>query len=146
MQLIIQKVKKAQVSVNGTPISSISAGLLIYVGFQRTDTPVALHKAVQKIKSLRLFDDAPIAAHHHIMLISNVTLYARMKGNKLDYRMMMEQDKARSMFECMVCEMRRVHGVVATGQFGSKSEVECVVDGPFNFLYEIGGGGESVKR
>ncbi|ELQ74058.1 D-Tyr-tRNA (Tyr) deacylase [Trachipleistophora hominis] len=139
MQLIIQKVKRAQVTVNNTPLSSISEGLLIYVGFHRTDTPAMIHQAVQKIKSLRLFNDTPLADHHHIMLISNVTLYARMKGNKLDYHMMMEYADAKRMFECMVGEMRKVHGVVETGQFGSKSVVECAVDGPFNFLYEIGG-------
>lgn len=137
MQLIIQRVKKADVIVNNSIFSSIKAGLLIYVGFHKADTINVVQQAIKKIKPFPVFDDRAISDNNHIMLISNFRLYAKVKGNRINYHDSMDKSKAEELFKLMVADMRKLHFLVAKGSFGTQSQIECIVDGPFNILYEI---------
>lgn len=137
MRLLIQKVNHARVTHNGTLIASIDQGLLIYACLQPTDTFTMLARTAKKLRALRLYNDTPITDDHHILILSNFTLAARTKGNRLDYHGAMEKHRTREMFDRFVEMVADVHPKVSKGLFGCVCEIECAVQGPFNFVYDI---------
>ncbi|VEI13615.1 D-aminoacyl-tRNA deacylase [Trueperella bialowiezensis] len=148
MRSVIQRVKRASVSVDGVVVGEIGAGLCVLVGVTHGDGAAEVDKTARKIAQLHLLrgpdgsDDAGarVSAEESgapVLLVSQFTLYADVrKGRKPSWSKAAGGDVAEPLFDQLV-EAVRGYGVpVETGQFGAMMDVELVNDGPFTILFE----------
>ena len=105
MRAVVQRVKSASVEVDGQVVSSIGEGLLCLVGVSRDDTDRDAEFLSRKILNLRFFpnpekngkawDLSAPASGREILLVSQFTLYAKLKGNSFDFSQAMAPADAR---------------------------------------------------
>ena len=124
MRLLIQRVRRASVTIDGTLHSSIGAGLLLLVGIEEADTQEDIDYLAGKASRLRVFDDEAG--------VSQFTLHASTrKGNRPSYFRAAGEAFARPMYERFVAALAAASGrPVRTGEFGADMAVELVNDGP----------------
>ena len=139
MRTVIQRVKHASVSVNGSVISTIGQGLLILLGIEAADTEEDIQWLCRKVLALRIFDDEDgimnrnvIDVGGHIIVVSQFTLHASYKkGNRPSWIRAAGHEQAISMYERFVKELSESLGKpVGTGIFGADMQVELINDGP----------------
>ena len=133
MRLVIQRVKHASVTVDGKTVGSIDRGLVALCGINRDDTPADAEWCAKKLLSVRLFDSedgtkpwvqSVSQAKLGVLLVSQFTLFARLKGNKPDFSQAMGPQYSKPYWEDFVSRVRTLHegaGPVAEGVFGAKS-------------------------
>ncbi|HAQ56062.1 MAG TPA: D-tyrosyl-tRNA(Tyr) deacylase [Acholeplasmatales bacterium] len=146
MKLVVQRVKRACVTVDGTVCGEISHGFLLFVGIAKGDTVATVVKAAKKIAALRVFaDDAgkmnrSIAdAGGQILSISQFTLLGDVSGgNRPSFTGAMPGPEAEPLFDAFNFELSHTHGLaVSTGVFGAHMDVELTNDGPVTILIEL---------
>lgn len=139
MRVLIQRVSRASVSIDGQPRCSIGGGLLVLVGIEDADTGGDCDWLAAKIASLRIFDDAEGVmnldvrqAGGEILVVSQFTLHASTrKGNRPSYIRAAKESVAVPLYESFVGSLRQAAGrEIATGVFGADMQVELVNDGP----------------
>lgn len=145
MRAVIQRVKRAKVSVEEKIHSEIKAGIMILLGVDIDDTNEDLEWLAGKISKLRIFDDEEGVMNKditqvsgEIMLISQFTLLAQTKkGNRPSYVRAARPDKAMPMYEEM-CDklMKLTQRPVKTGVFGEKMQIELINDGPVTIVID----------
>ena len=128
MRLLIQRVRRASVTIDGTLHSSIGAGLLLLVGIEEADTQEDIDYLAGKASRLRVFDDEA----GELLVVSQFTLHASTrKGNRPSYFRAAGEAFARPMYERFVAALAAASGrPVRTGEFGADMAVELVNDGP----------------
>jgi D-tyrosyl-tRNA(Tyr) deacylase len=144
MRLVIQRVSRAAVSVDGTVVASIGRGFLILCGVHREDTAEDVDYAVQKAARLRVFDDAdgkmnlgPADVGAEVIVVSQFTLYADCrKGNRPSYTEAAGPDDGERWYEAFVAGLRAQGLSVQTGRFRTMMAVELVNDGPVTILVD----------
>lgn len=144
MRVLIQRVKKASVMVEGTPFGSIEQGLVLFVGFCQSDDARSVEKIVNKLDGLRIFEDedgktnvAIQAVSKQLLSISQFTLYASMKkGKRPSYDHVMQPEQADVLYQSFNKALQARGYEVQTGVFQSNMEVALVNDGPFTILLE----------
>lgn len=145
MKLMIQRVKHADVTIEGTSIAKIGQGFLVLVGLTHTDTKEVAQQLAKKLVALRLFadDQKPINAsiadiNGEILLVSQFTLYGNTKkGNRPSFVDAMTPDKAEPLFDEFVGMVKALWPKVQTGQFGADMQVSLINDGPTTLELEI---------
>ena len=143
MKIVVQKVKKCILYSNGEKYSEIKNGMLVLVGVTTSDTEQTAQKIAQKILKLRIFDDENgktnkniFDASGEIMVVSNFTLYANLKGtNRPDFITSARPEQAEPLYNKLVDELR-TQIKVATGCFRTYMEIEMIADGPGTYIYE----------
>lgn len=139
MRLLIQRVQKASVTIDGEVRSQIGRGLLVLVGIEEADTREDIEWLAGKLCRLRIFDDAEGVMNldvkqieGEVMVVSQFTLHASTKkGNRPSYFRAAGEAISRPMYEEFVREVERQLGRrVATGEFGADMKVALVNDGP----------------
>lgn len=139
MRLLIQRVQKASVTIDGEVRSQIGRGLLVLVGIEETDTREDIEWLAGKLCRLRIFDDAEGVMNldvkqveGEVMVVSQFTLHASTKkGNRPSYFRAAGEAISRPMYEEFVREVEQQLGRrVATGEFGADMKVALVNDGP----------------
>ena len=139
MRLLIQRVKRASVTIDGREHSHISKGLLVLVGIENSDTQEDIDWLTGKLLRLRIFDDENGVMNldvqqteGDIMVVSQFTLFASTKkGNRPSYIRSAPEAISRPMYEKFVATVEQTLGKkVATGEFGADMQVELVNDGP----------------
>ncbi len=143
MKVLIQRVLNASVNINKEKYSSIGKGLLLYLCFEKNDNQEISKNAINKIISLRIFEDDMGKMNLNInqkkldiLIVSQFTLsWMGKKGNRPSFEGSMEPSKAQIMFEdiCKSFE-KKVLGQVNKGQFGADMKVESTNDGPVTFF------------
>lgn len=143
MRVLIQRVSRAQCSLNATPsepVASIGKGMLILAGFEDSDSLVHIEQMTQKIRNLRIFADdsgkmnlsgPEVGAQY--LLVSQFTLYGDVKyGNRPSFTRAAEKGRAKEYFEQFVATAERLMGPeqVRSTPFGSDLAVELTNDGP----------------
>lgn len=139
MRALIQRVTRAQVSIEGEPHSSIGKGYVILLGVGAEDGNEQAEKLWSKISKLRIFEDengktnvSLADVQGDVMVVSQFTLYANCKrGNRPSFTEAGAPDEANRLYEYFVELTRRDIEHVATGSFGAMMQVELVNDGPF---------------
>lgn len=142
MICLIQRVKKAEVKVEGKIISSISYGMLIFIGFEKGDKEELFEKAIDKILNLRIFDDGEgklnksiLDIKGQILLVSQFTLPADIKrGRRPSFDCAMEPEKSIIFFEKFFEKLKNSGLKIEKGQFGAKMEISLVNDGPVTII------------
>lgn len=139
MRALIQRVTRAQVSIEGELHSSIGKGYVILLGVGAEDGNEQAEKLWSKISKLRIFEDengktnvSLADVQGDVMVVSQFTLYANCKrGNRPSFTEVGAPDEANRLYEYFVELARRDIEHVATGSFGAMMQVELVNDGPF---------------
>ncbi len=137
MRVLIQRVGRAAVRVDGRQISAIGPGLLVLLGVAPQDTDREVDKLAAKVLALRIFADAqgrmnePLG-EREILCVSQFTLYAQTdKGNRPSFAGAAAAEHAQPLYE-RFCERTKAAG----GRFGAHMEIELVNDGPVTLLLE----------
>ena len=144
MKIILQKVKKASVSVDNKVVGSIDKGYCLLVGVHKESTEEDAKYLAKKIAQARLFEDENDKINlslkdvgGSILSVSQFTLYAdTKKGNRPSFTSAAGAEKANELYE-KFNEFLREEGVtVETGIFQTMMEVNIVNDGPITIVYE----------
>ena len=144
MKFVIQRVRHAEVAVDGECIGKIGHGLLVLIGISDSDTAQIADKMVRKLIGLRIFDDENgktnldlKSVNSELLLISQFTLYADCrKGNRPSFIKAGKPDMANELYEYIIGECRREIPVVEHGRFGADMKVSLLNDGPFTIVLD----------
>ncbi len=139
MRVVIQRVSRASVTIEGTIKSSIQNGFLILLGICDEDTMEDVNWLVHKIAGLRVFDDENHVMNRsildidgEILVISQFTLYASYKkGNRPSWFRAGSHEHSIPLYEAFCSSLSESIGKsVGTGEFGADMKVELLNDGP----------------
>jgi len=146
VRVVLQRVSRAAVRVDGKTVGEIGRGFLVLAGFAPTDTDAALDWMADKILGLRVFGDDEGKMNRDlaevgggVLVVSQFTLYGdARKGRRPSFIDAAPPEIAIPLYERFVALLREKAGTVpiATGEFGAMMEVELVNDGPVTLLLE----------
>ncbi len=144
MRLVIQRVKSAQVEVDGKIISSIRTGLLVLAGIGKNDDGSEIDWLANKTTDLRIFEDenGKMNLNLHdisgeILLVSQFTLYADcQKGRRPGFDQAAQPEKAKRLFDQFVLSVNALGFKAQTGIFGADMKVSLINDGPVTIILE----------
>lgn len=144
MIAVIQRVTRAEVSVDGVSVGKCSKGLLILLGVAGGDTKEDADAIVKKIPSLRIFcneeDKMNLSLSDvggEVLAISNFTLLGNCRrGNRPDFTGAEKPDAAKAMYEYFVSKLKESVPHVATGVFGADMKVDMLNDGPVTIILD----------
>ena len=148
MRVVLQRVSRAAVRVDGKATGQIGVGFVVLAGFAPTDTEETLVWMAEKVLSLRLFRDAEekmnrslAEARGAVLVVSQFTLYGdARKGRRPSFIDAAPPEVAKPLYERFVAllkERGQAGGIaVETGEFGAMMDVELVNDGPVTLLLE----------
>jgi len=144
MRVVLQRVSRAAVRVDGSPVGAIGRGFLVLAGFAASDTEATLAWMAEKVAGLRLFGDGegkmnlPLAdVGGGVLVISQFTLYGdASKGRRPSFIGAAPPGVAEPLYERFVAILRAQGVPVATGRFGAMMDVELVNDGPVTLILE----------
>ena len=146
MRVVLQRVRRASVTVDGDAVASIADGYLLLVGIGASDAPGEVERMADRIVNLRSFADdvgktnlALADVGGRILVVSQFTLYADLrKGRRPSWTDAAPPDVAVERVEAFARAMERRGAVVERGVFGAHMTVELVNDGPFTLLLDTG--------
>jgi D-tyrosyl-tRNA(Tyr) deacylase len=145
MRILVQRVKRASVSIGGKCHAETGPGLLVFVGIEEADTGEDADWLAAKVVNLRLFDDingvmnlSAVDTEKEIMIVSQFTLHASTKkGNRPSYIKAARPEHAVPLYESFVDRTEYYLGrTVKTGVFGAMMEVSLVNDGPVTIFID----------
>ena len=148
MRVVLQRVSRAEVRIDGRVAGAISRGFLLLVGFTADDAENAedrLAWMADKVVSLRLFPDSEAKMNlgledigGGILVVSQFTLYGDVrKGRRPSFIDAARPEIAIPLYDRFVELLReRAPGAVETGEFGAMMDVELVNDGPVTLVLE----------
>ena len=144
MKVVVQRVKKASVTVDNKLISKIDKGFLVLVGFTHNDGMDNIKYIVKKLKNLRIFDDENVNMNLNIndiggsiLSVSQFTLYADTKnGNRPSFVDSMKYDEAEKLYSLFNEELKSTNIPISTGIFGADMKVSLLNDGPITIIIE----------
>ena len=145
MRILIQRVRRASVSIGGTLKSAIGPGLLVFVGIEAEDGEEDIEWLAGKLTRLRIFDDENGVMNldvrqvgGEILVVSQFTLHASTrKGNRPSYIKAAPEAVSRPMYGRFTARVAELLGrEVMTGEFGADMQVELVNDGPVTILLD----------
>lgn len=144
MRVLLQRVSRAAVRVDGKTIGAIERGYCLLVGLTTTDTEAQCVWMADKIIGLRLFGDAEgkmnLALDEvggALLVVSQFTLYGDAeKGRRPSFVAAARPEQAIPLYERFVQLLRERGARVETGEFGAMMEVELVNDGPVTLWLE----------
>ncbi len=144
MRIVLQRVKRAEVRVEGRSIGRIGAGWLALVGVETGDSDDDADRLADKVANLRAFadDDGKMnrdvrEARGAVLAVSQFTLLADCrKGRRPSFIAAAEPAEAERLYERFAARLRAAGLDVPTGEFGADMEVELVNDGPVTLLLD----------
>ena len=143
MKLVIQRVKEANVKVDGKIVGKIDKGFMVLVGITHTDTKETADYLAKKLSKLRVFEDENDKMNlslkdinGKLLLISQFTLYANTSdGNRPSFIDAAKPDVAIPLYDYFNQELKKeVH--VETGVFGADMKIELLNDGPVTIVLD----------
>lgn len=144
MRAVVQRVKHASVTINGTVNGKINNGFLVLLGVQSTDSEQDVDYLVKKVTNLRIFSDENDKmnlslkdVNGELLIVSQFTLYANCKeGNRPSFVEAAKPDIAIPLYEYFVSECKKIIPVVETGIFGADMKVDLLNDGPVTIIMD----------
>lgn len=145
MKVVVQKVKKASVTVEKKEIGKINEGLLLLVGVHQTDTEEEVKWCCNKISKLRIFEDedgkmnkSVTDIEGSILVISQFTLYGNTrKGTRPSFIEAARPEKAEPLYRYMIDYFKKNSGLhIEEGKFGAMMDVELINSGPVTLIIE----------
>jgi len=149
--MVIQRVRRAAVRVEGATTASIGRGLVVLVAIEKGDAPTLAAAAADKIAPLRIFPEpgsarmslSVLETGGEILVVSQFTLAASLrKGRRPSFDDAAPPEVAAPLCEAFARSLRDLGARVAEGVFGAMMEVEIVNDGPVTFCLQSTPSGE----
>jgi D-aminoacyl-tRNA deacylase len=138
MRALVQRVSQAAVDVEGERVAQIGPGMLVLLGISREDTESEADRLAEKVRALRIFDDAegrmnePLG-DREILCVSQFTLYGdTRRGNRPSYVEAAPGEQAEPLYD-RFCERARAK----KGVFGACMGVALINDGPVTVMLEV---------
>jgi D-aminoacyl-tRNA deacylase len=146
MRAVVQRVSRAQVTVNGELTGEIGLGLLVLLGVGRDDGEADAVYLAEKIAGLRIFEDdrgkmnlSILDARGAVLAVSQFTLYGDVRrGKRPSFDAAAPPEKARQLYEVFVDRIRAAGLSCETGRFQEMMKVELVNEGPVTILLDSG--------
>ena len=144
MKALIQRVKRASVSISGKLYSSINKGILIFLGVEKEDEKVNAEKLADKILKLRIFEDenekmnlSVKDVNGELLVVSQFTLCGDCKkGTRPSFDKAASPQDAVDLYEYFIKYLKEQNIKIETGKFRAMMDVELVNDGPVTFWLE----------
>jgi len=144
MKALIQRVKMAEVRINGKIYSKIKKGLLIFLGIENGDTEKDIEYLVRKVPHLRIFEDSQekmnlstLDIKGEILVVSQFTLSADCRrGNRPSFDSAEEPAKAKDIYMRFIEGLRESGLKIETGDFGAYMQVHLINDGPVTIMID----------
>lgn len=144
MRVLLQRVSRASVTVEGEPVSSIGLGYLLLVGVGQGDDASLVSKLADKIVGLRIFRDAEGKTNLSLadvggeaLVVSQFTLYAdTRKGRRPSFVYAADPGEAAELVDAFATAVEARGVKVGRGVFGAEMEVGLVNDGPFTMWFD----------
>lgn len=144
MRAVIQRVKEAQVTVDGEITGQINEGILIFLGVGKEDTQKDADYLVEKIINLRIFDDeqgkmnlSALDLDKEVLVVSQFTLFGDCrKGRRPSYFSAAEPERAENLYQYFVEKVAETGLKTETGEFQAMMDVELTNDGPVTLLVD----------
>ena len=146
MRAVVQRVSRAKVTVSGSVSGEIGLGLLVLLGVGREDTESDVHYLAEKIRGLRIFEDADekmnlsvVDVGGSVLVVSQFTLYGDVRrGKRPSFDAAAAPHTARTLYELFVEHIRAAGLRCQTGRFQEMMQVELVNEGPVTILLDSG--------
>lgn len=144
MKALIQRVKRASVTIDGLLYSKIGQGLLVFLGVEKGDDKLNAEKLADKLLKLRIFEDENEKMNHSILdiegemlIVSQFTLCGDCKkGTRPSFDKSAPPQIANELYEYFISQVKSFNIPVQTGKFGAMMDVELINDGPVTFMVE----------
>lgn len=144
MKALIQRVKRASVTIDGKLYSSISHGMLVLLGVVKGDEKHNAELLAEKLLKLRIFEDengkmnkSLIDVNGEMLVVSQFTLCGDCKkGTRPGFDNAAPPDIANELYEYFVMQIKEAGIRCQTGKFAAMMDVELVNDGPVTFMVE----------
>jgi D-tyrosyl-tRNA(Tyr) deacylase len=145
VRVVIQRVTRASVAVQGEVIGQIGPGLCVLVGVTHDDSRAIAEKMAAKLWGLRIFRDENGAMNHSaadvgadLLVVSQFTLYGdAARGRRPSFVAAAPALVAEPLVEALVAALGALGATVATGRFGADMAVDLVNDGPVTFVIDL---------
>jgi D-tyrosyl-tRNA(Tyr) deacylase len=145
MIALLQRVKRAAVTVDGQRIAEIGPGLLVLVGAERADGEPQAVRMAERIFAYRIFPDTAGRMNlslreirGELLLVPQFTLVAdTARGNRPGFERAASPEHGETLFRQLVAGTRALGCPVQTGQFGANMDVELINTGPASFLLHV---------
>jgi D-tyrosyl-tRNA(Tyr) deacylase len=142
--VVVQRVSRASVTIEGSVSGAIDRGLLVLVGFTAGDGQAQVDWMAQKLVGLRIFADDAGKMNRSVrdvgggvLVVSQFTLYGdASKGRRPSFIHAADPSEAVPLYEAFVTAVRARDVPVETGEFGAMMDVELVNDGPVTLVIE----------
>ncbi len=144
MKALIQRVKRASVTINSKKISEIGNGLLVLLGVEKGDEATNADKLADKLVHLRIFEDenekmnkSLLDINGEMLIVSQFTLCGDCKkGTRPSFDKSAPPQIANELYEYFIEKVKEYSVPVQTGRFGAMMDVELINDGPVTFMIE----------
>jgi D-tyrosyl-tRNA(Tyr) deacylase len=144
MRAVLQRVSRAQVTVDGNVTGEIGAGLLILLGVGRGDAPGVASSMAEKCANLRIFEDhqgkmnrSLLEVKGSALVVSQFTLYGDARGQRRpSFIAAAPTELAKALYDEFCAALRDLGVTVATGMFQTMMSVELVNEGPVTILLD----------
>ena len=144
MKALIQRVKRASVTIDNQLYSQIGAGMLVLLGVEKGDTKDNADKLVDKLSKLRIFEDenekmnfSILDTKGEMLVVSQFTLCGDCKkGTRPSFDKAAEPKIANELYEYFVSKLNDYNIPHKTGKFAAMMDVELINDGPVTFMVE----------
>ena len=144
MKIIIQRVNKAEMNVNGTFKCKIGKGIVAYVGITHEDGIKDINYCVDKLINLRIFDDSERRLNLSVqdikgepLIVSNFTVYGNTKkGRRPDSLNSAPASKAKDIYNLFLKKLAETEAPFETGEFQADMMIYSENDGPVNLIIE----------
>ena len=144
MRILVQRVKRSSVTIEGTEKHEINQGMCVLIGVTHGDNEKSADWLAEKMVNLRIFEDSEGKINlslkdidGEILLVSQFSLYATTKGRRPGFTEAAKPEEAERIYDYFV---EKVKGMglkkVSTGKFGAEMEVEIINDGPLTFIID----------
>lgn len=144
MKALIQRVKKASVTIDNELYSKIGPGMLVLLGVEKGDAEENAELLLDKLAKLRIFEDEQGKMNRSILdiggemlVVSQFTLCGDCKkGTRPSFEHAAAPQIANELYEYFINEVKKLNIPVKTGKFAAMMDVELVNDGPVTFMIE----------
>jgi len=144
VRVVLQRVSRAAVSIDGQVVGSIGIGFCLLVGFTHGDGKSQVEWMADKVAGLRLFGDPEGKMNlgldevgGEVLVVSQFTLYGEAaKGRRPSFIAAARAESAVPLYEQFIATLRSRGLIVATGTFGAMMEVEIHNSGPVTLILE----------
>ncbi|MDP2939024.1 MAG: D-aminoacyl-tRNA deacylase [Candidatus Omnitrophota bacterium] len=144
MRVVLQRVKKAKVTVSSKIIGEINKGLVIFLGVDKSDSQKDADYLAERIVNLRIFEDAQGKMNlstqevkGELLVVSQFTLLGNCKnGRRPSFDKAAQPNLAKELYNYFIKKLKEYSLSIETGEFRAVMQVELINDGPVTFILD----------